>query len=421
MERMHRRIKLACYAVNLSMSAVANLSPLLFITFRSLYGISYTLLGLLVLVNFVTQLVTDLIFSFFSHKFNIPLVVKLTPVLTVLGLLLYAAAPLLFPQNIYVGLLLGTVVFSASAGLAEVLISPVIAALPSENPEREMSKLHSVYAWGVVLVIVISALYLKLLDNVHWQGLALLFLVFPLGACILYCGTTLPKMETPQRVSGVAEYLKKKALWLSVLAIFFGGAAECTMAQWASGYIEQALHIPKLWGDICGVAMFALMMGVGRTMYARRGSHVLRVLLLGSVGATACYIVAALCPVPVVGLIACAVTGLCVSMLWPGSLIVASDYFPTGGVFIYAMMAAGGDFGASVGPQLVGSLTDAALQSPLLLRLAEQLSLTPEQCGMKLGMLVGACFPCLCAVVILLILRDRKGKQSESLKSLENN
>ena len=143
-------VRLACYTTGVTMSVVGNLSPLLFITFKTQYGISYSLLGLLVLINFVTQLTVDLIFSFFSHKFNIPLSVKVTPLISILGLVTFAVSPWLFPNAPYIGLVIGTIVFSASSGFAEVLISPVIAALPSENPERDMSKLHSAYAWGVV-------------------------------------------------------------------------------------------------------------------------------------------------------------------------------------------------------------------------------------------------------------------------------
>lgn len=138
--------KYACYAVNLSMSAVTNLSALLFMTFHRLYDISYTQLGLLVLVNFCTQLLVDLLFSFFSHRLPLKATVRLTPLLTICGLLVYGILPTVFPQNAYLFLLLGTMIFAASAGLVEVLISPVIAALPSDNPQRDMSRVHSVYA-----------------------------------------------------------------------------------------------------------------------------------------------------------------------------------------------------------------------------------------------------------------------------------
>ena len=125
MKQRYTVAKYACYMSNASMSAVANLSPLLFITFRQLYGISYSLLGLLVLVNFCTQLCVDLAFSFYSHKFNMQKTVRLMPMLTVIGLAVYAVFPALLPEYAYLFLVLGTVVFSASAGLAEVLISPV--------------------------------------------------------------------------------------------------------------------------------------------------------------------------------------------------------------------------------------------------------------------------------------------------------
>lgn len=395
----YTRLKLACYTTNVSMSVVGNLSPILFLTFHNLYEISYSLLGLLVLVNFFTQLTIDLIFSFFSHKFNIPLSVKITPCLTVIGLIVYAVWPYLFPQAVYLGLVLGTIIFSCSGGLAEVLISPVIAAIPADDPDREMSRLHSVYAWGVVGVIFIATLFLLMFGQQYWQILALLFVLIPLSSCILFSTVTIPTMQTQEKVSGVLRFLKTRTLWLCVGAIFLGGAAECTMAQWASGYLEQALGIPKVWGDICGVALFSVMLGLGRTLYSKIGRNIGRVLLLGAIGASVCYLTAALINVPVIGLLACGLTGFCVSMLWPGSLIVASDRIPDGGVFIFAMMAAGGDLGASVGPQLIGLVTDAAIASPTLNTIAANLTLAPEQLGMKLGMLIGALFP-LCAIPI---------------------
>ena len=233
----YTRLKYACYTVNVSMAVAGNLPPMLFLTFRELYGISFSLLGLLVLVNFFTQLTVDLIFSFFSHKFNIPKTVKFTPVLTVIGLVAYAVLPYWFPNAVYACLVVGTVLFSAAAGLAEVLISPVIAAIPAENPDREMSKLHSIYAWGVVGVITVGTLFLLAFGRESWQWLILLMALIPVFSAVLYMGTEIPKMETPEKVSGALGHLKNKSLWLCVGAIFLGGAAECTMAQWASGYL----------------------------------------------------------------------------------------------------------------------------------------------------------------------------------------
>ena len=402
------RLKYACYSVNVSMAIVGNLSPLLFITFRNLYGISYSLLGLLVLINFCTQLTVDLAFSFFSHKFNIPKVVKFTPVLTFTGLCVYAAAPLLFPDAIYIGLVIGTIIFSAASGFAEVLISPVIAAIPSENPDHEMSKLHSIYAWGVVGVIVVGTVFLFGFSQESWQWFALLLTLVPILSLILFAKVEFPKLETPERMSGALAMMKNRGLWLSVVGIFLGGAAECVMAQWCSGYIEQALGIPKIWGDIFGVALFSVMLGMGRTLYAKIGKNIERVLLLGAIGATLCYLISAVSTIPVLGLIACALTGFCVSMLWPGSLIAVSDRFPAGGVFMYAMMASGGDLGASVGPQLVGIITDSVAKNDYFSTLAAELSLSPDQLGMKLGMLVGMLFPLVAIFIYLRLVHNRK-------------
>jgi len=413
MEQKYKRVKLACYITNISMSVVGNLSPLLFLTFRTLYGISYSLLGLLVLINFVTQLTVDLIFSFFSHKFNIPKAVRITPLLTATGLFVFAVWPFFFPQNVYLGLVIGTVIFSASGGFVEVLLSPVIAAIPAEDPDREMSKLHSVYAWGVVFVIIVSTLFLLVFGSENWQWLALIFVLIPLSAFCLFAGAEIPKMETPERVSGVIVFLKQKGLWLCVAAIFLGGASECTMAQWSSGYLEQALGIPKVWGDVFGVALFGFMLGLGRTLYSKIGKNISKALLWGAVGAAICYLIAVVSNIAVIGLLACAFTGFCVSMLWPGSLIVASDRFPTGGVFIYAMMAAGGDLGASIAPQLIGIITDVVIANPEAAALAQNMGLMPEQLGMKLGMLVGMLFPAAAIPLYIHIRRSYIKKQTK--------
>ena len=405
-----KHLKYACYSTNVTMSVTTNLSPILFLTFRTLYGISYSMLGLLVAINFVTQLCIDLIFSFFSHRFNIPKTVKAIPVIATAGFGLYALLPTLFPNHAYLGLALGTVIFSAASGLAEVLISPVIAALPADDPDREMSKLHSVYAWGVVGMVIFGTVFLLIGGPESWPWLTLVLMTIPALSAVLFAGSEIPPMETPEKASGALKLLKNRGVWLCVLAIFLGGASECTMAQWCSGYSEQALGVPKLWGDLFGVALFSVMLGTGRSLYAKIGKNIGKVLTLGAAGAAVCYFVAAVTGVPLVGLLACAVTGLCTSMLWPGSLVVASSRFPQGGVFIYAMMAAGGDMGASVGPQLVGVITDGIMAAPWAAELADKLQITTEQLGMKAGMLCGMLFPLAAIFVFLYIWKGQKKK-----------
>ena len=401
-------VRYACYMSNVSMSAVANLSPLLFITFHQLYGISYTSLGLLVLINFCTQLCVDLIFSFYSYKFNIRKTVRLMPLLTVIGLLVYAGMPALIPEQAYSFLTLGTIIFSASSGLAEVLISPLIAARPSDNPERDMSRAHSVYAWGVAVVVLISTLYLQLFGRETWYILALLWAAIPLSAFFLFLYSKIPPLETPRRHTSSGT-LKNPVLLLCVLCIFLGGASENTMTQWCSSYLEAALGISKIWGDVFGVAVFAVMLGLGRTLYAKFGRNIARFLTLGFAGSFICYVTAALSQNPLVGLLACALTGFCVSMLWPGTLIYTAEKIPQPGVAVYALLAAGGDLGGSLAPLLVGSITDAVAKSPLAETWGGNLS--PEQIGFKSGMLLAALFPLLGTVVVTAIKKMAKKKQ----------
>ena len=182
-----KRTKLACYTAYFTMSSVFSLPPLLFAALQDMYGISYTLLGTLVLTNFCTQMIVDLIFTAFSKHFNVKKVVRIMPLITSAGLLIYALSPTLFANNVYIGLLIGTVLFSVSAGLSEVLLSPVIAAIPSDNPQKDMSLLHSLYAFGVFTVVVLSTLFLRLFGRENWMYLTVSGRCFPLRRQFFLC------------------------------------------------------------------------------------------------------------------------------------------------------------------------------------------------------------------------------------------
>ncbi len=404
----NQKVTLGCYFSSLSMSVSANLPPILFLTFRSLYEISYSLLGFLIAVNFVTQLAVDLIFSFFSHKFDIPKVVKAMPVITVAGLLIYAMVPFAFCGCEYIGLLLGTVVFSASSGLAEVLISPTIAQIPTKNPDKQMSALHSVYAWGVVFVVIFSTLYLRFFGSENWQYLVLVLCILPAISAILLAFSKIPHMKTPKNTFGALKFLKHGGVWICVLAIFLGGAAECSMSQWSSPYLEKAFGIPKVYGDVFGAALFALFLGLGRSLYAKYGKNLHKVLVLSAIGATICYFVSAVSPWPIIGLIACAITGFCTAMLWPGNLVLATERFPESGVLMYALMASGGDLGASVAPQAIGIVTDKIIANPHFAEKFISMGISAEQLGMKAGMLSAMIFPLI--AVFLYIYMWKKAK-----------
>lgn len=397
-----KKTKLACSFAYLSTSSVFSLPPMLFMTFHSMYGISFTLLGTLVLINFCTQLLIDLIFSFFSKHFNIKKTVRAMPVITTIGMCIYALSPFIFKNNVYIGLVIGTVVFSVSAGLGEVLLSPVVAAIPGST-DKDMSFLHSLYAWGVMSVVGISTLFFSIFGKENWIYLTLFWAAFPLVSCTAFCLAPFPQMNISHNDSKAQKQNRKMGLMLCVACIFFGGAAENSMTNWISSYMESALAIPKAVGDVVGMAVFAVLLGLGRVLYSKYGKNISNVLLVGMIGAVVCYLVAGLSHNVVLSFLACILTGMCTSMLWPGTLILMEEKISSPGVAAYALMAAGGDFGASVAPQLIGIVVDKVSVSDFAQSMSQATQMSVEQISMKAGMLVATVFPIIGVFIILYI------------------
>ena len=297
-----------------------------------------------------------------------------------------------------------------------MLLSPVIAAIPSDNPQGDMSLLHSLYAFGVFFVVTVSTVFLKLFSTESWMYLTLLFAALPLISAVQFMLSPMPDMSASGPESGTKRSGRRGVgLALCVLCIFFGSCAENVMSSWISSFMENALHIDKAFGDILGVAMFAILLGVARFLYGKFGKNIFRVLVLGMSGAVVCYLVAGLSSNMVVALIACAVTGLFTSMLWPGSLIMMEENLPGVGVAAYALMASGGDLGASVAPQLMGIVVDGVSASSFAADLAVRTGMPPEEIGMKAGMLVNAIFPLIGVFLLIFVIRYfRKGRGARS-------
>lgn len=401
-----KRTRFACYSAYFTMSSIFCVPPLLFVTLREMYGISYTLLGTLVLANFCTQMGIDLIFTFFTKYFNPKIVVRAMPLITSAGLAIYAIVPSLLPQYAYVGLIIGTMIFSVSAGLSEVLLSPTIAAMPSDNPQRDMSFLHSLYAFGVFSMVLFSTLFLKLFGSENWMYLILFLAALPVFSSVLFMLSPMPDMDTSASSADTGS-TKRRALGMALCVgcIFFGSCAENVMSNWISGFMENALGIDKATGDILGVTMFAVLLGTVRILYARFGKNIFHILLPGMIGAAVCYVAVGLSSAVIPAFIACILTGAFTAMLWPGTLIMMEENIPNPGVAAYALMAAGGDLGASIAPQLMGIVTDQVSASGLASELSVTLGITPEQIGLKAGMLVTSLFPILGVVLLLFIIR----------------
>lgn len=410
--RKFKKTKYACFYTYLAMSSIFSLPPILFVTFHETYKISNTALGTLVLVNFCTQLLVDLIFTFFSKWFSIEKTIRIMPLLTTVGLLIYALIPSALPQYAYLGLLIGTVIFSVASGLCEVFLSPLVAAIPSEHPERDMSTLHSLYAYGVLGVVFISSAYLYFFGTENWMYLTVFFALLPVGSFIMFSTSELPKVNLTSEKTGDGTKNRAAGLAFCVGCISLGSASENAMTNWISSYMENALLLPKMAGDLLGMALFSVLLGLGRTWYAKRGKNIFNVLLFGMIGAAGCYLIAGLSTVSLLSMSACILTGLFTSMLWPGTLILMEEKFPSVGVAAYALMAAGGDFGGSVAPQLLGAVVDVVSESSMASEIGTLFSLSSEQVGMKAGMLLTALFP-LMGIALLFYMKRFFKKQCD--------
>lgn len=98
-------------------------------------------------------------------------------------------------------------------------LSPVIAAIPSEHPDKDISFLHSLYAWGVLIVIVISTVLLNILGRKKWMYLTIFLALFPLVASYLFATLPLPEMVLSHDTK--SDNAQKKHLGLALWKMLF--------------------------------------------------------------------------------------------------------------------------------------------------------------------------------------------------------
>ncbi|HPT84647.1 MAG TPA: MFS transporter [Bacillota bacterium] len=351
----------ACYLGYITQALIVNLPPILFVVFQSLYGLSYTQLGSLVFVVFITQLIVDALAAKYIDLIGQRAAAMLAHILAAVGMVALAFLPRLFPSP-YAGLVASSIIYAIGGGLIEVLVSPIVESLPGEAKASAMSLLHSFYSWGQVLVIVLSTLGLLLVGHNLWWVLPLAWSVLPLYNFFKFMKVPLvPPIEESQRIP-LSKLLRSKIFLIALLLMVCSGASEQAMAQWVSLFAEKGLGITKALGDLFGPCIFAIMMGIVRTWYGVKGQNVdmHKALTISSVFCIASFIITAAVPIPALALAGSALCGLSVALMWPGMLSLTAAGYPTGGVAMFAILALGGDLGCSIGPQLTGVVADAS-------------------------------------------------------------
>ncbi|HEX8237541.1 MAG TPA: MFS transporter [Abditibacteriaceae bacterium] len=406
----------ACYTGYITQAIVNNLAPLLFIVFQTRYHISYEMLGRLALLNFATQLATDFVAIQVVDRIGYRTPLVLAHALCTLGLMLLAILPHLLPSP-YLGLSLAIVVYAIGGGLLEVLVSPVVEALPTpqEGKAAAMSLLHSFYCWGQVGVVLGTTLLLAQIGQAAWPVLPIVWAIVPLTNLVFFLQVPLPPTVPDAHRTTLRQLFTTSTFVMALVLMLCAGAAELTMSQWSSLFAEQGLGLPKVWGDLAGPGLFAVLMGSGRFAYGLWGEKVPLISALIGCGAlaTVCYLVAALASNPVLSMVGCAVCGLAVCLMWPGTFSFTAARFPLGGTAMFGILALFGDAGAAVGPWLAGAVANAASTTQGgLSGLLPNSSLS----GLRVGLLVGTIFPLALAVTTLVygIAQQRRARDARS-------
>ena len=352
----------ACFIGYVVQAIIVNFAPLLFLTFQTSYHIPLSRITMLVTVNFGVQLLVDLISAGFVDKIGYRASMLLAHLTAAGGLILLAFLPDALPDP-FLGLLIAVVVYAIGGGLLEVLVSPVMESCPTDNKEKAMSLLHSFYCWGQVGVVLLSTVFFSVFGIGNWKILALIWALIPVLNLLYFTAVPIaPLMQEGERGLSVGELFKSRIFWLLLLMMTCAGASEQAVSQWASTFAEQALGVSKTVGDLAGPMAFAVCMGLSRLFYGKYGDRIDldRFMAGSSLLCVLSYLVISLIPVPALGLIGCALCGLSVGIMWPGTFSKAAASLRGGGTAMLAVLALAGDLGCSGGPTLAGMISARA-------------------------------------------------------------
>lgn len=365
----YKSTRVACYIGYIVQAIVNNFLPLLFVMFNTSYGLSYSRLGAIVLLNFSVQIATDLASIKIVNRFGTARSVVLANFLCAAGLAMLGILPELI-GNAFIGICISVLFSAVGGGLIEVLVSPVIDRISGDRGKAYMSFLHSFYCWGQILVVVLTTWAILAFGEGCWKMLAFFWAAVPFFNGFLFSRVPIVEDEPAEQRTPLRDIIKTKSFVFLAVIMFTAGASELSMSQWASTFAEQGLGLSKFTGDLLGPCAFAFFMGTGRVLHSFLPERIgiRSVLLFCGFVTLGCYLCASLVDNSIIAVLACALCGLGVSAMWPGSYTLASNTFPHGGNAMFGMFAMFGDLGCSVGPWLAGLIAAGkGLKSALLI------------------------------------------------------
>ncbi len=358
-QKNYKKTLTACYLGFVTQAISANFTPLLFLTFKGTYKITLTQIALIPLVFYFTQLLVDIAAAKFADKIGYRLCVTASQILSSIGLLSLTFLPYLLPDA-FTGILVAVALYAVGSGLIEVLLSPIVEACPFENKDGVMSLLHSFYCWGAVSVILGSTLFFAIFGIAYWKILTILWALIPLYNSINFITCPIEKLVADGKSMSIRQLLGVPVFWMMIFLMVCAGSSEATMAQWASAFTESALKVSKLVGDLAGPCLFAVFMGISRMLYGKLSEklNLVKTMLWCGIFAVVCYLLASLSSWAILGLVGCALCGLAVGIMWPGTISLSARKCPAGGTAMFAFLALAGDLGATAGPLLVGKVAE---------------------------------------------------------------
>ena len=389
MKATYTKTVAACYTGYVVQAIVNNFVPLLFLTFQSTYGISMSSITMLITINFLIQLAVDFLSAGFIDRIGYRASVIIAHALAAAGLVSLTFLPEVMPSP-FAGLLLSVAVYAVGGGLLEVLLSPIVEALPTKNKEKTMSMLHSFYCWGHVAVVLVSTIFFALFGIENWKIMALLWALVPALNLLAFVKAPMCSLVEDEK-DGIplTRLVRMPAFWVLMVVMMCAGASEQSVSQWASTFAEQGLGVAKSLGDLTGPMFFAVCMGTSRLLYGLYGEKLdlRRAMIASGILCVASYCLISLSPVPALSLLGCGICGFSVGIMWPGAFSIAASLLKGGGTALFAFLALAGDLGCSSGPTFVGLIADSVSG------------------GLKTGILCALVFPLLLMAGVFLIRR----------------
>lgn len=399
----------ASYLGYITQAIVNNLSPLLFILFQRDFSVSLEQIGLLISLNFGVQILTDFLAARYIDRIGYRRGSVLAHIFSTIGLISLGILPFLTP-NPYWGLMTATILNAIGGGLIEVLVSPIVEFLPGDEKASAMSLLHSFYCWGQAGVILFSTLYFNVIGTEVWRYLPFLWAFIPFFNIFLFANVPLCTMPHQEKQVPLKTLFAKRLFLLMLILMICSGASELAMSQWSSLFAEAGLGVSKTMGDLLGPCAFAVLMGLSRMFYGIYGSKIdlKKALILSAFLCVFSYLLCVFSPIPILSLVGCALCGLSVGIMWPGTFSLTSRYYPYGGTAMFAVLALAGDMGCASGPGLVGFISNSVENGFLSFFQNWFSGNSLTETSLKTGLLFAAIFPAVLLFSVIMLKYRKK-------------